>query len=417
MTKSNWQIFFTVLSLIFCIKGLGGSFNQLFANWGLDFYHGPVIGALMGLSLSGYFLNFSETPGQKSPLSSKEKGLTCILFFIPLILAMWLRITMIQNTPLDINRADMLFAIKGEISTVLMGHNPYGPVLMSDGREVLHGYPPMLWLSYLPLYVLNWDLRYLNVFAQFIFYLFLLDLFLRKQTYWFKNAYFNIAVFLTVFLMHLFSKQATRQPVDVHTGPYWLYWTIFLWLVSRDKLRQSFWFISLILLCREPAIILLLPLAVVIFLNQRKLFIEAFWKSLLVGLFIAGPFILWAPDLYFKGIRFYSHHIYENPIEVMVRYYGLSGILKLTNTLWLQKFLQCFGVFLSFLVIYSRSKTISVAQALALGGLSYMWLMLFASLSYPFIYTEVIMLFYALFLWPTSQRSTTSSLSSVIPIS
>ena len=311
----------------------------------------------------------------------------------------------------------MLFAIQSEMTAFLYGHNPYGPVLMADGREVLHGYPPMLWLSYLPLFVMHFDIRYLNVFAQGLFYLFLLDLFIRKKNYPFKNSYSNIGCFLALFLLHLFSKQATRQPIDVHTGPYWLYWTLFLWLLSRNQIKKSFWLIPLLLLCREPAILFLLPFAIVTYVNNKKLFFEATLKSIVVGLLIAGPFIFWDASLFFKGIKFYSHHIYENPLEIMVRFYGFSGILKWTDTLWLQKPLQCIGVIISCLILYRKKAILSLGESLALGGLSYLWLMLCVSLSYPFIYTEVIILFYALLLWPNEQCTVQSRSSHTIPIS
>lgn len=406
MNQKIWNSLFAVLSLIFCIKGLGGSFNALFTILGWDFFHGPAIGACLGLSLTGFFLTFSEDNFVSYPLTKKDRLLTCVLFLIPLVLALFQRVLLIQNTPLDINRADMLFAIQSEINALLSGNNPYGPVLMADGREVLHGYPTLLWLSYLPLSVLRLDLRYLNVFAQVIFYLFLLNLFLKKQTYWFKNNYLNIAAFLSLFLLHLFSKQATRQPLDVHTGPYWLYWTVFLWLVSANQLKKSFWLIPLLLLCREPAILLLLPMAIVIFKNQRALFWNALIKTIGVGLLIAGPFIVWDPFLYFKGIKFYAHHIYENPAEIALRFYGFSGLLISTNTIWLQKLIQSIGLVIALFVLGKKKASLSLSESLALGGLSYLWLMLCVSLSYPFIYTELIILFYALLLWPASQRST-----------
>lgn len=399
-----------ILALLLAIKGLGGSFNAVFLSLGWGLAHGPVVGTAIAILLGTFFLTYSQERKQVpfSPTSS-EKKLFSLIYFSLIGYALFIRWKLLQSTPLDINRADMLFAIQSEINAFLTGVNPYGPVVMANGATVQHGYPPLLWLSYLPFSVINLDLRYLNLLAQAVYYFFFWDIFLRQERFYFLSFKKSALLFLALIALHCFSKQAIRQTADVHTGPYWLYFTLFLWAMSRDHVKFAFWILPLVCLCREPAILWFSPLLFYLFLERRELFYSAVIKGIIVGALIAGPFIFWDPKLYFAGIFFYGAHVYQTPVNEMLRFYGWSGVLATFGLLSLQKPLQASGLFTSLILVWKKRRRLNLPELLALGGFSYLTLMMVVSLSYPFIFSEVILLVYALLFWPKGNATLLAS--------
>ncbi len=389
-------------ALFIAVKGLGGSFNSVFTAMGWGLFHGPVVGTLFAILLGTFFLTYSsEEKKSVVSISSREKTIFSVVYFLMIAVALWIRWQLIQKNALDINRADMLFAIQAEIDAFLKGINPYGPLTMTNGGIIQHGYPPLLWLGYLPFSLLHLDLRCLNLIAQGVFYFFLWDIFLKQKRFHFSSFAKSAAFFIVLVGFHCFSKQATRQPMDVHMGPYWLCFTLFLWALSRGNFSVAFWILPLLCLCREPAFLWALPLLLLFYLKERTLFWEAFKKLIIGGFAIAGVFILWSPKLFFSGVLFYGAHVYQTPLNEMLRFYGLSGVLAVTGLLVLQKPLQALGILVTFFWVSRRRDTLQVPQALALGGFAYLTLMLFVSLSYPFVYSELIMLVYALLFWPS----------------
>lgn len=298
------------------------------------------------------------------------------------------RIFEITHVPIDINRADMLPAIVKEIEIFLRGENPFQPTMLADGRVILHCYLPGLWLSYLPFHILGIDLRYLNIIAQLFFYLALTDCFVRRPK-------MSSILFLILVAFHLFSKQQFRQVVDIHTAPFALAYSLFIWSVIREKKRWGYFLIPFIILCREPAAVLFIPFGIYLWRFERAQFVATVKWGLLFGSAIALPFIFKSPEGFFHGAFFYARHIYETPYDIATRFYGLSGILRLTHLEWLQQPLQLTGLAFGVWLACTRKK-MDALSALALGAMAYVCIMLFASITYQYVYNEPLILVYFL---------------------
>lgn len=375
-------------------KGLGGSFNSLFTRLGLAEWHGPFIGTLLMVLLIALFLRCLSPEETPVVTERKEKGteyrIFLFLFFCLLAVSMVLRAKAILHTPIDTARADMLPAIRAEIRTVLDGKNPYELINNEYGMPVVHGYPPVLWMSYLPLYVLHLDLRWLNLAAQLLFYLLLLNFYLSRGRPFFKASVYSDWYFFVLVGLTLFSKQEMREVIDLHTAPYWIFTSLFFWAVLTRRKWLVLVSVPLLMLCREPGILFVLPFCVFLFFHDRKFFWQGTATTILCILAIAGPFILKDPALYFKGVFFYAHHVYENPISEMVKFYGWSGVLAKHDLLWLQKPLQLSGTAFALSYAIIKRHTLSAPASLALGGIAYLSLIMVASLTFQFLFVEVV---------------------------
>jgi hypothetical protein len=388
------DFYFGIAAFVLSIKGLGGSFNALCRHLGLSLYHGPLVGSFIGILLLGFFLLSSQ---QKPDLAGEPKrpapislAAFLLIFFAMVYWGMHERIQLIQTLPIDIKRADMLPNLLAGLADVAQGRNPYHAHVFAD-RVIPHFYLPVLWISYLPFYMAGVDVRWLNILSQLIIFLGLLYAFLRRGSY--RNWSFEASglLFLVIIAVSVFSKQFSREVVDLHTGPFWLFYSLLLMSFCGGWNKTTFILIPLVVLCRETAILFVLPFFAFLFRFHRARFYEALFWSFGIGLAIAGPFVLLSPGGFFAGVKFYSNHVYAAPWQDMVAHFGLCGVIKKQGLIFLQKPLQWSGLVASLLLAF-RIKSRNAISYMALGGVAYIPFILLVSITWAYMFTEPLIL-------------------------
>jgi hypothetical protein len=237
---------------------------------------------------------------------------------------------------------------------------------------------------------LGLDLRLWNLIAQFMFYVLALNYYLFRQKPFFNRTHLSDCFFVSLVGLSLFSKQEMKEAIDLHTASYWFFTTLFFWSVLTERKRLILFSVPLLILCREPGILFVLPYCIYLFFHDRSLFWKGVGSTLAIVAVIAGPFIWLNPELYFKGIFFYAHHVYENPASEMLKFYGWSGVLAKSGWLSLQKPIQLSGIIFALVYAIWNRKKLSVQASLALGGISYLTLIMVASLTYQFLFVELM---------------------------
>lgn len=370
-------------SLILAIKGFGGSFNRLLTNVGAGTYHGPIVASVIAVTLVAFFLKF-RSEGRVTEVAGRSKFLVGLAFLLLVMAATFVRVRAIRSQPIDYRRADMLYTVTTMIDDFVRGNDPYQPKLFPDGNTVPRYYLPALWLSYLPFHIVLGDVRWLNLLAHLLFYILLFDTVLHHG-----GGRRSWLVFLAVVGLHAFSKQAVKEVVDIQTGPFWLGLSCTIWALNRGYFRLALGLVPYICGVRHSAPLLFLPLFVwCVRSGPRRLstYIPLLVVSFLLILF-AMPFL---PGI-LRGIPFYTSEVNELPVNLMLGFFGLAGVLKDVGLLWLQPWLQFLFVALGLVIAITR-RDLSVLEALALGGVSYTGVMLFVGSSFAYLYAEPIIL-------------------------
>lgn len=402
--------FFTVF---FALKALGGSFNSVVASLGLANYFGPLIGTLIAGLFSIFFLRFTLVP------PSEQRGVqpTAIRFAIFILLvcasiaaSIAVRITQLRSHPPDIKKADMIPMVLTGLKSVTEGKSPYFPRVLEDGRSQPGYYLPGLWIIYLPFYVLGIDVRIANILAQMALYVLLLDLFLRRKSYF---PSFEWCALGFLFLINLvgFSKLMVSNVEVGHTATLTLTYTILLWAVAREKIVPILLFTPLFLLSREIAFLLILPYAFYLFLTNRSQFLKLAAASF-VGIAIGVlPFLLASGSEFFAQTLEY-HRTTHASWKVMMHYYGLLGFLRKHDLMVLQFPLQFLGIGVSLLLVHRWAR--SSMAAVALGGIAFLGFILFVSTTWSYLFIEPMIL--ACFLIEMTQDPTPRCHSLRVPM-
>jgi len=376
---------------------LGGSFNAIFRVLGVADWHGPVIGTLSTLLLSLFFFNQREQKNHPSiRLSNHLQRITIGLSLALILIGVSGRMKAIRIFPLDRSRADMLLTIQSQIDDFFSGRDPNAPQILEDSTSLPRFYLPGLWLSYAPFHLIGVDIRYLNLVAQTIFCLLILSCFVRKKVYPPLSPMVSAGIFVLLLGVYLFSKQAVGQLVDVQTGPFWLYYSLFLWAMSFERRHLAYALIPMIVLCRHTAFLLVFPLCIYWARFERVELRKVLWFFILGGS-LAFFFIKNFGNLY-QAFQFYALSVNDVPESVMLKFFGPAGMLKRFGFLWLQAPLQTAGVLVAMAISIFRKK-LSRREALALGGFSYLIFVFLVGTPFGYLYTEPLLLAYFLLNW------------------
>lgn len=393
-------------AIFFCIKGLGGAFHSPLEAIGLIAVRSPIVGALIGFLIIAACWTFR--PSHFPPLvvhqpSAKERNLFLFAFAILIYAAIFTRTRTMHQIPLDILRADMLPTVQMQIEDFLSGADPYEPQTVGE-RVIPRAYLPGIWLGYLPLQALGLDIRYLNLFAHLLLYFLLLDCFLRRGSYfgWRFNA--SATFFLFLVGMHVFSKQAMRELVDVQTAPFWISYSLFLWGTLREKKWVAVLAIPYLLVCRQPAVLLAIPYFVWLLKNDRA----RAWKTLavtvgLVSIFLL-PFYFRNPSGFLAATLWHLKLLSTVDFNGMARFYGLGCMFNYFHLESWQLPLQALGLAIACGLVWRRSESNPMAS-LAMGGLSYTWMMLLVPVTFPYVFAEPLILLFFLLQSPMPKTS------------
>ncbi|MBI4402509.1 MAG: hypothetical protein HY537_00015 [Deltaproteobacteria bacterium] len=383
--------------------------NSVLSTVGLSEYHGPIVAAVIGLLMLVFFIRNQKGNGPPNILlTHKQRVSVGVLALLVIIGAITVRVRALEVMPVDVKRADMIPTVQSQIVDFLEGNNPYSPRTLQEGHTVPRYYLPIIWLTYTPLYVLGIDIRYLNIAAQVILYLLLLDCFLRKGQFARFGFRVSVIVFIALLAMHAFSKQAIREVTDTQTGPFWLFYCLFLWAMSRQSNQLSFIFLSLVVLCRHAACLLFLPLALYFAKSDRKKLASMSFHFILIACVVLLPFFQYWRNLW-EGIAFYSSTTNQTSVEQMMGLFGLAGPLKKLGLLFLQKPLQLSGtLYALWAVLFSMTDPLGTV---ALGGVAYLTVILFVGTPFHYLYAEPLILSVFLLVRPSLRRDPSAGAS------
>ncbi len=376
-------------AIVFMVKGLGGSFNALFTAWGGGLAHGPLVGsAIFILIAASVFANTRERASNDRSTPPFRLGVFFAVWSLLVVAAIVLRVNALKAYPMDPWRADMLPAVMTQLRDFLSGASPYGSVRLDTGEEIVRVYWPVLWGSYFPFYLAGIDIRYLNLTAHLVFYLLLTDCFLQRRSFFGWGFGPSAALFIAVMALHVFSKQAIRDVYDIQTGPYWLFYSLFLWAICRDKFNVATLALPFVLLCRQPAVLLFIPYWVWLAKTDRGRFAKSLGFAIAGGLAIALPFVRVDPAGFFRGLTFYAS--LAVPLEERLSWYGLSGLLSMFDALWLQLPLQVAGLAACCFWVF-KSNRHDTLWAVGAGTVAYAWFLLFVPVTFKYLFVEPLL--------------------------
>lgn len=276
--------------------------------------------------------------------------------------------------------ANMLEIIEAAAADFLAGNNPY-----HDFPSISHlpfGYPPGLWLPYVPFVWLGLDTRILNVLIfAFIIWLFWKHMGLQPS----KRA----PVLGIILFPILLSPFVTQMLVHGHVWPYWAGLMVMVVMLWKERYLAAAIVFGLLLATRQPAIWLAFPLAG--FLASKlgvKDAIRHALISLAVFLTVLTPFALTSEESLVRIMYFGI-----SDFHTIQPHLSAEGWLKLIDARgWLRP-LQILVLVASMVWLYF--KRVSLPTFLMVAGLVYAWVVFFNVYAVRYVYLPGIFLFAA----------------------
>ena len=207
-----------------------------------------------------------------------------------------IRFNIIFSYPIDRSFADMLPLIQKAIASTLSGENPYRFYQMPWPLPLV--YFPMLWISYIPSYLLRMDIRFTGiVICVVIFFIF-----------WFESRRIDSAdrrgpvrrlLVFALGISFFLSDYVIFFTASGHSFPYWLFLTLYLDCLYNDRMGWAAIFLGFSVAARQPAVFLVPFFLIYAWKNAPpKKFV--FWATLLIftGILLILPFFLANPKAF-----------------------------------------------------------------------------------------------------------------------
>jgi len=273
--------------------------------------------------------------------------------------------------------ANMLEIIEAAAADFLTGNNPY-----HDYPGISHlpfGYPPGLWLPYVPFVWLGLDTRILNV----LLLAFIIWLFWRKMDLQPSERTPMLGVILFPILLSPF---VTQMMVHGHVWPYWALLMIMVIMLLKERYLAAAIIFGLMLATRQPALWLVFPLAG--YLASKLGLVKTIQHALIsLAVFSAmlAPFALTAEKSLIQIMYFgISDYVTIQP------HLSSEGWLKLLDQRELMRPLQVLVLVASMVWLYF--KRVSFPTFLMLAGLVYAWAVFFNIYAVRYVYLPAFFL-------------------------
>jgi hypothetical protein len=248
---------------------------------------GAIFFNLSSLLFGGHFSLFSASP------------LLLVLFLSPLVVILRSRalqigglaaallcidVALIETTPLD-RSGGMLTLIDAAGDVLLSGRNPYQERLEVPIGDRGFIYVPGLLIAYLPAKALGIDIRYVNVTAAVLFWIYLTLGGGRKQPEgrWRAETLLSFAILTSPNVSHLISTK--------HTFFYGVFLFLLTFFVRREMETASGLLLGVVIVIRQFSLVLAPS---VLWAMRRKWLRSALWLSVVVGI-VFGPFVALDP--------------------------------------------------------------------------------------------------------------------------
>jgi hypothetical protein len=214
-----------------------------------------------------------------------------------LVLGTIIRLIHMEHIPITPENGDMLPLVQGAIENLFAGHSPY--MLYQMPWDVPLTYLPITWLSYIPAYLLDIDLRWTNIAAEVGIAITLIWL-SRQRSTWQIAWQHESALLLWAWLF--------VQPSVIHwdmgnTAPItWLLLSVTLACVVANRERAGV--LALGLTAAGTPLVAVFGLFIGLYwLKQHGLrrTIQLLSLSALIAALFIVPFLIWSPSDFVQG--------------------------------------------------------------------------------------------------------------------
>lgn len=255
--------------------------------------------SLLAIGLGVIFFNLSSLLFGRHFALFSASPLLLALFLSPLLVMLRSRalligglaatllcidVSLIETTPLD-RSGGMLTLIDAAGDALLSGRNPYRERLEVPIGERGFIYVPGLLLAYLPAKAMGIDIRYVNVAAAFLFWLYLTLGGGRQKPEgrWRAEDLLSFAILTSPNVSHLISTK--------HTFFYGVLLFLLAVFVSRGMETASSLLLGIVIVIRQFSLVLLPS---VLWATRRKWLRSVAWLSIVVSI-VFGPFMALDP--------------------------------------------------------------------------------------------------------------------------
>jgi hypothetical protein len=176
-----------------------------------------------------------------------------LIFTLVLVYGTILRLHIIFSFPIDRSFADMLPLVKNAIVTFLSGENPYRTYQMPWALPLV--YFPLLWICYIPAYLLRIDIRITGIIISAV----ILLVFWHESRQGITEPDNDPVRRLLIFILGIsffLSDFSIFFTASGHSFPYWLFLVFYLYFIHSDRLGLASVFLGLSVATRQPAVIL-----------------------------------------------------------------------------------------------------------------------------------------------------------------
>ncbi len=379
----NGSYWFGLLVTVFALKALGGSFHRAFRQLGFVEFHGPILGAIICVALTALFLMVANTDELKRP-PNKTKLPTWfwVIGLATGLLGIFYRLSQLVTFPIDASRADMLPNVLAGFLDLENGISPFRSHTLSTGVVIPHYYLPALWVGFWPFYKFGLDIRLWTVICQVATWIILIIEFSSRS-----GARWKTLAFLFLLASLGFSKLLVWHCVDVHTGSIGLFLVLLLYLLDRERWGWAGVVAAVLVFSREPAILLVVPLLIVLF-RRENTWPFYFGFVALIGVGIA---VFWNEGHLFDGLRHYAALTNSVSEQQAMGHFGMNGLLRRLDLVPM-RYVILIAALAAPLMIVVRKKAITPLGAIYLGAISYLWVMGLAAVSFEYVYIEMVLL-------------------------
>lgn len=343
-------------------------------------------------------------PGRQRPGASLRRSAVIFIAILALLPGIYLRYRFIAGYAIDPRYGDMLPLAQSACNSFLNGENPYNKI-----HYVPHPLPltfmPLLWLSYMPAVVLQFDLRLVGLAATgLILTVFVMILWAQgspgPQACHSPGAGRRGLAFAAIFLAALlfdYSTAITAFTMIGHTQPLWLYVTLFSYYFYRDKPNVAAVFLGLSLASRQTLVVLL-PFVMIYCVRNFPIGKTARAAAILAGVTTAAclPFALHSPGNFFlEPLRHYVElgRVYMGSVDTQHHVLNTFGFSSLFYLAGMEKYLGIAGILAwAAMTVLGAIHIRGKSSAFAYMGSSLCVFYMFAPIPWFYVYVPALLL-------------------------
>ena len=290
--------------------------------------------------------------------------------------------------PLDPARSDMVPLLHLSITRLILGQNPYAEYLMPWSLPLT--YLPILWVAFLPAWLLGLDLRWVPVSLGVAAVIVIWHAQAASQRKVGLAARKFLLALLLLSSLDLNFSGITPEPV------FWLGLSMFIFLLARREWLLASLAMGLCLAARQQAA-LLVPFYI-IFLWRRKEtpILPQLALLLAVPALLCLPFLLASPTLFLHGVylrfgpfalqKWLNCRTWEEALSFAPLFFQHSQQRWLVLTLLVIELL--------FILVAAR-RLRNFRDLVAFMGLAFLWFLVLSPIIWPYMYSPLAILIFA----------------------